>query len=166
MQPAPKLVVRKPRTITRLVIHRIKVSHVGYTDDASGIAAFFARHPEGIKATGGRMAYHFVVRKDGIVEQAVDIETSAPHARAYNGSSIGVAVIGDFTRERPTEAQLWGLMRCLSKLHALYPKAVIVSHDSLPGGSTDPDKRCPGPYVDVHAIARAVEAIGLVQTSG
>ena len=40
------------------------------------------------------IGYHFVIRRNGLVEAGRDIKLSGAHARQVNGTSVGVCMVG------------------------------------------------------------------------
>ena len=52
------------------------------------------------------IGYHYVVRKNGTVEQGRPHWTIGSHAYGKNSESIGIHLSGDFTTASPTEAQI------------------------------------------------------------
>jgi len=87
--------------------------------------------------------YHFVVRRDGTVEEGRPIEMIGAHCQYHNNHSIGICYEGGLDIEgRPadtrTEAQKLALRQLLERLHAEYPKAIIAGHNLF-----NPMKACP-----------------------
>ena len=139
---------RDVTTIGGIVVHRIEVSQEdpGYSDSVEDTARFFREHEVGVKATGGEMPYPILILPDGEIVQALPLDRITPHARSHNPSSIGVACIGDFRKKPPEEEQYRALVvACASLLQQLkLDVQTLVGHDELVGGSSDPDKECPG----------------------
>lgn len=133
------------RDIHWIVLHRIKVSHVGYEDSPDGIREFFRSHPDGKKATGGAYPYHYTIDSTGEIHETEPVEKATPHAAGHNNESIAVAVIGDFRGDvKPTWQQLIAAVYHCAALLEKYPEAEIVGHSDLRHGSSDPNKECPG----------------------
>lgn len=160
----------RPSRLQSLVwIHRVGTT-CGRT--VPEIARFFIDGP-GAVATGGNMAYHYVVMRD-YVGQALPLEEQGAHARRWgNAHGIGVAVLGDFNVDRPTEAQwdltvslcadLVGLLqRHTYEVSQLLPRSLryrlpVVGHGEVPGtfgpssGKDQPFGQwaCPGRHWDM-----------------
>lgn len=137
---------RPPHSVVRfLVIHRIGESVGG---DAVSIAASFRDNSKDNgpgSYTGYRMPYHFIVKPDGSVEQAVPLEDVAPHVKLYNNESIGIGIIGDFRAKPPTDEQVWSAAELCAMLREWYPGVRITGHTELGAKATsDPEKQCPG----------------------
>lgn len=148
--------------IRGVVVHRIEVSQEdpAFADTPADIERFFADHPVGREATGGRMPYAILVDADGRVTQTVPLARVTPHARQHNPSTVGVACIGDFRARPPSRAQRQSLVRVCADLlsrFSLEPSA-LVGHDELSGASADPNKICPGAELNMNELRRDVAA--------
>jgi len=83
-----------------------------------------------------KIGYHFVIRRDGIIETGRDINVAGAHAYGYNGESVSVCLIGGVDDEgrataNYTPEQWAGLRRALTGLSFAYPEAAIVGHRDL-----------------------------------
>ena len=147
--------------IVGIVVHRIEVSQEdpGYQDSVTDTIRFFREHEIGVRATGGAMPYPILVLKTGEVVQTLPLNRVTPHAKAHNPTTIGVACIGDFRDSSPSEEQYQGLvLTCASLLNQLsLGVEVLVAHDELTGGSSDPDKECPGRGLCMDALRREIK---------
>ena len=98
------------------------------------------------KARGWRtIGYHYVVRRDGTVENGRPIEQIGAHCVNHNKYSIGICYEGGLDEQgKPcntmTTEQETRLIDLFRNLKILFPKAKIVGHRDLPG--TTP-KECP-----------------------
>ncbi len=136
------------------------VSNLGRT--AEEICDRFLNDPEVARYTGGEIAYTFMIEEDGTIKQCLPIDDIGQHARRWNTSALGVAVVGDFRYEEPTRAQwtaLVDLLTALSAAWALDPRHAVRGHDELPGGSRSAGKRCPGRHIDVDSLRSEVTAL-------
>ena len=83
------------------------------------------------------IGYHFVIRRNGLVEVGRDIKLQGAHAKAVNGSSVGVCLVGrsDFDKR-----QFSALRDTVQMLLKLYPDSKIIGHCDV-----EPKKpNCPG----------------------
>ncbi|MBQ4413774.1 MAG: N-acetylmuramoyl-L-alanine amidase [Prevotella sp.] len=125
------------RTITLIVIHCSAVK----PDQTSSAAQIDTWHRQrGFKLGIG---YHYVVRRNGEIEQGRPEWLVGAHCMNHNKYSIGVCYEGGLNaRGQPadtrTPEQKVALRRLLEILHRHYPKAVIVGHHDL-----NPMKDCP-----------------------
>ena len=167
-QWAPECTERPAREraqIRGIVVHRIQVSQEdpSYGDGPSEIMRFFREHPIGREATGGAMPYAIIIEPNGHVTQCVPLDRVAPHARAHNPTTVGVACVGDFRSVPPTEAQHRTLIEvCVALTGELGLSADdIKGHDELAGASRDASKECPGRFLPLDAVRADVKQAAL-----
>lgn len=55
------------------------------------------------------IGYHFVIRKDGTIEQGRPMDAIGAHAYGENSHTIGIHVCGNFDLGSPTQAQIESL---------------------------------------------------------
>lgn len=87
--------------------------------------------------------YHFIVRRDGSIEDGRPLEMIGAHCLNHNNHSIGICYEGGLdVAGRPadtrTEAQKVTMRQLLERLHRQFPNAVIVGHNVF-----EPMKACP-----------------------
>lgn len=159
---------RAKNQISYLVVHRIEVSQEDKTflDSPSDVARFFRNHPIGHNATGGAMPYPILIDALGQVTQTVGLGRVTPHVRSYNPQAIGIGVLGDFRQCTPQPAQYQALVQVLKRLvgELSLPVTAIVGHDELAGGSSDPNKECPGRSLPLPLLREAVAQALTTQT--
>lgn len=90
------------------------------------------------------VGYHFVVRRDGLVEAGRSLEYQGAHIAGHNHEAIGVCVVGGVTKANVpdanfTAAQFASLEAVVALLAARYPGAVVRGHRDFPGVT----KACP-----------------------
>jgi len=125
------------RTITLIVIHCSAVR----TNQTSSVAQIDTWHRQrGFKLGIG---YHYVVRRNGQIEQGRPEWMVGAHCKNHNKYSIGVCYEGglnclDLPADTRTPEQKAALRTLLEDLHRRYPRAVIVGHHDL-----NPMKDCP-----------------------
>jgi AmpD protein len=154
--PSPNFEARPGNiTPTLIVIHNISLPPDEF--GGSAIAEFFQNrldhdaHPYYAQLRGMRVSAHFVIRRDGLVEQYVSCNERAWHAgvssflgrERCNDFSIGIELEG--SDSLPFEpAQYAALSSVVGALLKRYPIAALAGHsDIAPGRKTDP-----GPYFD------------------
>lgn len=70
------------------------------------------------------VGYHYIIRRDGMVETGRELDKLGHHRRTYNRDSVYVCLIGkggNFTKE-----QLEAVQEIEAELTDLYPKAEII----------------------------------------
>lgn len=88
--------------------------------------------------------YHYIVMRDGSIKEIVPLADKGAHAIAFNGSTVGVAVFGDFAslepgkNNHPTPNQLASCVTLLRRINEQYGNALWCSgHSQLGPTATD-----------------------------
>ena len=121
----------------------IAIHHAGFPDgDKDSSAESIHKFHQETNGWAG-IGYHFVIRKDGTIEQGRKISAVGAHAYHHNMNSIGICVSGNFELAKPTQKQMESLKLLtawLCQKYKLNPlgAGVIVGHRNL--NDTD----CPG----------------------
>lgn len=97
-----------------------------------------------------QIGYHFVIRRNGIVEKGRDSNVPGAHVRGYNERSLGICMVGGVKQGDVTKAennftpqQFAALKELLITLKASHPKAQIVGHRDLQAKDHAKTKECP-----------------------
>jgi AmpD protein len=163
--PSPNFDMRPDGMPTDLlVVHNISLPPGQFGGDE--IAAFFQNrldhdaHPFFDEIRGVRVSSHFLVRRDGALQQFVSCNARAWHAGASsfegrtrcNDFSIGVELEG--TDDLPfTAAQYVTLAALTRALRQHYPIQAVTGHaDIAPGRKTDP-----GPHFEWQRLRRMAD---------
>lgn len=90
------------------------------------------------------IGYHFVIRRDGTVENGRDITIPGAHARGHNHNSVGICLVGgcdeDMKSENNfTQEQFIALEDLLMRLVSEYDIHTVIGHRDLPNVT----KTCP-----------------------
>jgi N-acetylmuramoyl-L-alanine amidase len=92
------------------------------------------------------IGYHYVIRRDGTVEQGRDEKVVGAHVQGFNEVSVGICMAGGVdandvnkAKNNFTEAQFESLKKLLVDLKSRYPKAKIQGHRDFPNVK----KACP-----------------------
>ena len=144
------------RTITLIVVHcsAVRPEQVSSAKDIDNW------HKERKDRNGNHwkgIGYHFVVRRDGTIENGRPIEEQGAHCVGHNKHSIGICYEGGLnsageTEDTRTPEQKRALREKLEELHQMFPKALIVGHRDL-----NPGKDCP--CLDVISEFRDLEPL-------
>lgn len=91
------------------------------------------------------VGYHYIVRRDGTIEEGRPFDVIGSHVAKYNSISIGVCLIGGVPEDNVngfeanfTDNQMEALGVIVGELRTQYPKAKVVGHHHL-----DSKKACP-----------------------
>lgn len=157
--------------IDTVLVHRIDPEEMGRNLGISiemssvGLSAAFTDPRTKI----GKMAYSILVKPDGVVEQALPLSYVSPHGKRWNFRAVGVAFMGNFTHEEPTDMQVtagkWVLrllvqafcppsFTVMDKDGKIYP--CLMGHTEAPGSFGDPTKVCPGQYLPMDELRQSV----------
>ena len=89
------------------------------------------------------IGYHFYVELDGTIKKGRDIDKIGAHCKGHNRNSIGICYCGGVEtdgktpKDTRTQEQKDSLLNVLKTLKAMYPEAVIYSHNEFA------NKACP-----------------------
>lgn len=104
------------------------------------------------------IGYHYVIRRNGLVETGRDESVVGAHVQGHNENSIGICMVGGVDANDVnkainnfTPAQFAALKQLLLQLRKKYPKAVIQGHRDFP---------------NVHKACPSFDVKGWVKTSG
>ncbi|MBE0454843.1 MAG: N-acetylmuramoyl-L-alanine amidase [Roseovarius sp.] len=124
------------RGITAIVIHCADTP-AQMDIGAAEIRAWHTDPPP--RGNGWRdIGYHWVIRRDGTVEQGRDESVAGAHVAGHNTHSIGICLVGgkhgaDYTRKQ------WAALDALVQhITGRYPGAKVIGHRDL-----DQGKQCP-----------------------
>ena len=128
------------RLETRRKTDMAVVHHTGNPwDDDLSAAEIDASH----KAKGWTcIGYHYVIRKDGTVEQGRPHWTVGAHAYGHNSHTIGIHVCGNFEEAEPTDEQIESLAMLLANLCTDY--GLPIDRDHIVGHRELMSTACPG----------------------
>tara|TARA_R100001129_G_scaffold185899_1_gene175627 strand:+ start:3386 stop:3817 length:432 start_codon:yes stop_codon:yes gene_type:complete len=88
------------------------------------------------------IGYHFVLKRNGIIELGRPMEAVGAHAKGYNDESISLCLIGGLNQKNKpeknfTDEQWKALDNSLEFLKKIYPVAQIIGHNEIS------NKACP-----------------------
>lgn len=85
-----------------------------------------------------QIGYHFVIRRNGVIEKGRDESIPGAHVRGHNHESLGICLVGGVTQadvkvaeNNFTPEQFESLRLKLIELKAKYPNAKILGHRDL-----------------------------------
>ena len=125
---------------TRRLTDMVVIHHTGNpSDDDLSAAEIDASH----KAQGWScIGYHYVIRKDGTVEQGRPHWTIGAHAYGENSHTIGIHVCGNFEIGEPTDEQIESTAMLLANLCTDY--GLSIDRDTIVGHRELMATACPG----------------------
>lgn len=141
--PIKKLFLQFTEYEKRPSTEMIVIHHAGFPEgDKDSSAQELHKFHQQTNGWAG-IGYHYVIRKDGTIEQGRRPQMIGAHAYQHNKNSIGICVAGNFNLAKPQAAQMDSLKLLtawLCQRYKLNPmgKGVIVGHRDLN------DTTCPG----------------------
>lgn len=131
----------KSRLARRSATNRIVIHHSGTANDEDyGAEAINDLH---IRLNGwAAIGYHFVVRKDGTIEEGRPVWAMGAHAQGHNSDSIGICVSGNFLIAKPTAIQIEALAMLIANLCADY--SIPIDRQHILGHRQLNATECPG----------------------
>ena len=144
---------------------RWKYVVIHHSATEKGSARVFDRNHRRKRHFHHGLGYHFVIcngtygRKDGQIEvgKRWRYQTDGAHCRAGDGNKIGIGIclVGNFNKTKPTRKQIDALVHLVPHLCYKYniPLENVRGHGDMPGASTE----CPGknfPWKRVRAALR------------
>ena len=87
--------------------------------------------------------YHYIVRRDGSIENGRPLEMVGAHCQNHNQHSIGICYEGGLDAngkpaDTRTDAQKTAIRQLIERLHKQFPKALVTGHNVF-----NPMKACP-----------------------
>ena len=100
------------------------------------------------------IGYHYVIRRNGTIEEGREEDKIGSHVQNHNADSIGICMVGGVAADGKTaennftQEQFASLKQLVARLKTKYPRAVVQGHRDFPNVS----KACPS--FDVKAWAK------------
>jgi len=88
------------------------------------------------------IGYHYVIRRDGTIENGRPLERAGAHVEGHNANSIGICLVGGVSEtgrsENNFEPPQWEALKgLLADLRGRFPGAGIKGHRDYPGVKKD-----------------------------
>ncbi|QPI17196.1 endolysin [Pectobacterium phage phiPccP-1] len=82
------------------------------------------------------IGYHFVIRRDGTIEEGREVGSVGAHVEGYNSTSVGICLVGgvdEYNRFKAnfTPIQMQTLRGLLENLKGRYPNVAIRAHHDV-----------------------------------
>ena len=84
------------------------------------------------------IGYHYVIRRNGKIEDGRDLDQIGAHVKGFNKNSIGICLVGGKPDFNFTRGQMESLRKLLDVLEEEFPGIDICGHRDL-----DSNKTCP-----------------------
>tara|TARA_B100001059_G_C17766433_1_gene545866 strand:+ start:821 stop:1255 length:435 start_codon:yes stop_codon:yes gene_type:complete len=91
-----------------------------------------------------KIGYHFVIKRDGTIEEGRNVDEVGAHAKGHNSTSVSVCMIGGVSEDDVQvaennfmDSQWTSLESVVDTLVHKYPDADVIGHNDIS------DKECP-----------------------
>ena len=137
---------RKGRVSPMAYVSKITVHHEGSATFWTTDYRATAKHLEEIRQAHinykkwGDIGYHYIIDRQGRIWEGRSVRYQGAHVRNHNPHNIGVMLLGNFEKQKPTKAQLATLQNTLRSLMRKYKvplKRVHTHRELMP-------TKCPG----------------------
>lgn len=113
----------------RFVTEGIVIHHIGNTNSDVSASTVHQWH---IQQGWSGIGYHFLIRKNGVIERGRPMDAVGAHAYGSNRNTIGINVVGNFETALPTKAQIDAVVDLatdLCKAYRIRPSSrTIIGH--------------------------------------
>ena len=117
-----KMVERKLSKVYLIILHHT----------ASSSASVEGINNDHLKRGWAGIGYHFLIQPDGTIDEARPIKYVGSHCAGNNTSSIGIALVGDFRKTKPTDEQIKSLNELVKHLKSKVPTIKrVLNHNDL-----------------------------------
>lgn len=129
----------KTRTETAYVVVHCAQTHAGQDFDAAEVRKWHVEERGWID-----IGYHFVIKRDGTVEEGRPMDAVGSHVKDWNHTSVGICLIGGSDvngneENNFTDAQWVALAELIASLLTKYTDATVQGHRDFPNVA----KYCP-----------------------
>lgn len=88
------------------------------------------------------VGYHFIIKRDGTVQEGRKLDVAGAHVMGYNNQSLGVCLIGGINAQGKSEnnytlEQFASLAQVIVMLKDKFPKATVQGHRDFPNVAKD-----------------------------
>ena len=134
---------------TRAFTDLIVIHHVGMGAAEEPAAEIHRLH---LRNGWSGIGYHYVIRKNGMIERGRPRDTVGAHTYNHNGSSVGIVLDGNFEEAMPTAVQLDKTARLVAALSHIYN--ITPDYNSMVGHRDLNTTLCPGKnlYIELPQI--------------
>lgn len=105
------------------------------------------------------IGYHYVVLSDGRIQEGRDIDLNGAHTKGHNTDTIGICVIGNFSKNDPLDKKyldrLIAVANLVNRLREIYGDIPVTGHrEHLDMVMMLNATECPGSKVDLDQMRK------------
>lgn len=130
---------------------QIKYIAIHHSASTSGTVEGFANYHVNSLGWAG-IGYHYVIDKQGVIHWCNNVETISYHVGNSNSVAVGICMIGDFTKEKPTDAQYKATLQLTKKLMS----ELNISVNNVKGHKEFPNNYTACPAIDMNKFRKDV----------
>jgi hypothetical protein len=120
--------------VNRITVHHEGWTHVWFTDwNATAQRISHIRDSHVADRRWGDIGYHYIVDRAGRVWEGRNSKHQGAHVQATNEHNLGIMLLGNFDKQRPSDAQLATLRSTLIALMSIHnvPVRRVYTHQEL-----------------------------------
>ena len=121
----------------RFFTNSLVIHHIGSTNDDVSAETVHQWH---LNNGWAGIGYHFLIRKDGTIEEGRPLGTVGAHVYGENRHTVGINIVGNFEMAAPTEAQLTASLCTVYQFDPVWEQTIF-GHRDLSATA------CPGRYL-------------------
>ena len=145
--------------VTCVTIHHDGLDELIWSARTADVAARLEHYRVGHLGRGwADIGYHLIIDRGGVLWQGRAVRYQGAHVSKHNEGNIGVLVMGNFDRQKPTPAQLATLRRVVADLRSTYgiKRGRVYTHKEWQDAQT----ACPGSNLQprVEQLRRVLKA--------
>ncbi len=146
--PIPRRMDRMT-TIRRITVHHDGMDTFTSTNSSATRARLEAIRKSHLGREFGDIGYHFAIDPGGRIWQGRELRWQGAHVGGQNGGNIGICVLGNYEKQRPTMRQLDTLEGCIAELMREHDVTLgeVRTHREMASTS------CPGRYLQPRLVA-------------
>lgn len=132
------------RGITRITIHHEGWKPVHFSDRGTTAERIELIRTVHTRDRGfGDIGYHYIIDRAGRIWEGRPVTYQGAHVRDHNEHNLGILILGNFDRQRPSSIQLASLEKTLAAMQRTYriPRQRVHTHQELASTA------CPGRHL-------------------
>ena len=118
--PAVPRLMNPMRPVRYITIHHDGIDPFYATDAASARGRLERIRRAHRGRQWGDIGYHFAVDRSGRIWECRPLDYQGAHVKHHNEGNVGILVMGNFQQQRPSEAQIRGVQRCVQSVTRAY----------------------------------------------
>ena len=132
--------MHKTKRYTKRALSRVEYIVVHHSGTTSGSPKAFARYQINHNDWPG-IGYHFVIDTDGSIYVTNPIDVLSYHVLRNNTKCIGICMVGNFNKTRPSVLQLNKMDELIGSIQMIMPDLYVKGHRDFK------DTSCPGQHL-------------------